>query len=70
MILGKGTVRAVQVADVRASFARHYRAKGGIGKSPDGLRQAFTRAITGVLEEGMVKQGSRDVMDWLWHRDQ
>jgi hypothetical protein len=67
-ILGKGTVRAVQVADVRASFNRHYRAKSGIGKSPDGLRQA--RAMKGVLEEGMVKQESWEKADWIWREDE
>jgi hypothetical protein len=65
-IPGKGTARIVQVADVRASFARHYRPRGKGGKSADGQRQAFKRALKGVLEEGSVKQDSWDGADWLW----
>ncbi len=52
----KGTVRMVRVADIRASFARHYRPKAVGGKNADAQRQAFTRAMKAVLEEGTVKQ--------------
>jgi hypothetical protein len=67
---GKGTVRVVQVADVRSSFARHYRPKGGGNKGADAQRQAFTRAMKAILEEGAVKQGSWDGVDWLWRHDE
>jgi AAA domain len=67
-IPGTGTVRAVQVANVRAAFARHYRPRGKGGKNTDGQRQAFKRALKAVLEEGSVKQDSWDGVDWLWRK--
>jgi hypothetical protein len=70
IIPGKGTVRTVQVADVRASFARHYQPKGGSRKNADAERQAFTRALKGILEEGTVKQESWEGREWLWRRDE
>jgi hypothetical protein len=56
MNLGRGarTVRGVQLADVRASFACHYQPKGCGRKNAE--RQAFTRALKAVLEEGTVEQ--------------
>jgi hypothetical protein len=69
-ILGKGTVRAVLVADVRASFARYYRTKGHGGNNADGQRQAFSRGLKRVLDEGTVKQESWDGADWLWRKDE
>jgi hypothetical protein len=69
-IPGKGSVRAVLVADVRASFARHYRTKGHGGNSADGQRQAFLRAMKAVLDEGTVKQESWDGADWLRRKDE
>jgi hypothetical protein len=39
--------------NVRASFARNYGAKGGgLTKSADAQRQAFTRALKAALAEG------------------
>jgi hypothetical protein len=69
-IPGKGTVRAVQVADVRASFARIYRPKGGGRKNADAERQAFTRALKAVLDEGTVQQESWEGRKWLWRKDE
>jgi hypothetical protein len=69
-IPGKGAVRVVQVADVRASFARHYRPMGDVGKNADGQRQAFKRALKGVLEEGTVKQESWEGTEWLWRKEE
>jgi hypothetical protein len=59
-------VRTVRVTDVRASFARNYRTKGGLAKSADAQRQAFTRALKAALAEGMVNQNSWDGADWLF----
>jgi len=42
----------------RASFARNYGSKGGLAKSADAQRQAFTRALKAALAEGMVNQDS------------
>jgi hypothetical protein len=67
-ILGNGVGR--QVADVRASFARIYRPKGGGRKNADAERQAFKRALTAVLEEGTVHQESWEGADWLWRKDE
>jgi len=69
-IPGKGTVRAVQVANVRASFARHYRPGGHGGNGLDGQRQAFKRALRAVMEEGTVKQESWEGRKWLWRVDE
>jgi hypothetical protein len=69
-IPGKGTVRTVRLADVRASFARHYQPKGGSTKNADAERQAFTRALKAVLEEGTVEQESWEGRDWLWRKDE
>jgi hypothetical protein len=63
-------VRTVRVTDVRASFARHYRSKGGLAKSADAQRQAFTRALRAALAEGLVKQDAWDGADWLWREDE
>ena len=46
-------VRVVRVTDVRASFARNYGSKGGLAKSADAQRQAFTRALKAALAEGI-----------------
>jgi hypothetical protein len=59
-----------RVTDVRASFARNYGSKGGLAKSADAQRQAFTRALKGVLDEGIVKQESSEGKDWLWRKDE
>jgi hypothetical protein len=67
-ISGQGTVRTVRLADVRASFARIYRPKGGGRKNADAERQAFTRALKAVLDEGTVQQESRDGAEWLWRK--
>jgi hypothetical protein len=63
-------VRAVRVTDARASFARNYGSKGGLAKSADAQRQAFTRALKAALAEGLVKQDSWDGADWLWREDE
>jgi hypothetical protein len=63
-------LRTVRVTDVRASFARNYGSKGGLAKSADAQRQAFTRALKAALAEGMVKQDSWDGADWLWREDE
>jgi ribosomal protein L9 len=63
-------VKTVGVIDVRASFARNYGAKGGLAKSADAQRQAFTRALKAVLAEGLVKQDSWNGADWLWRDDE
>jgi hypothetical protein len=63
-------VRTVRVTGVRASFARNDGAKGGLAKSADAQRQAFTRALKGVLPEGLVNQDSWDGADWLWREDE
>jgi hypothetical protein len=53
---GRGkNVRTVRVTDVRASFARNCGAKGGLAKSADAQRQAFTRALKAALADGLVK---------------
>jgi len=62
--------RTVRVTDVRASFARNYGSKGGLAKSADAQRQAFTRALKAALAEGLVKQDSWDGADWLWREDE
>jgi hypothetical protein len=48
----------VKVGLLRASFARNYEAKGGLAKSADAQRQAFTRALRAALAERMVNQDS------------
>jgi hypothetical protein len=63
-------VRTDRVTDVRASFARNYGSKGGLAKSADAQRQAFTRAPKAALAEGLVKQDSWEGMDWLWQADE
>jgi hypothetical protein len=47
----------------------HYRTKGHCGNSADGQRQAFSRAMKAVLNEGTVKQDAWDGADWLWRKD-
>jgi hypothetical protein len=61
-------VRTDRVTDVRASFARNYGSKGGLAKSADAQRQAFTRALKAALAEGPVSQDSWEA-DWLWRED-
>jgi hypothetical protein len=58
---GKGTVRVVQVADVRSSFARHYRPKGGGNKGADAQRQAFNKGDEGRSGR---RNGEARVLGW------
>ena len=67
---GTKTSGPTRVTDVRASFARNYGARGGLAKSADAQRQAFTRALKAALAEGLVSQDSWDGADWLWREDE
>jgi hypothetical protein len=60
----------VKVGLFRASFARNYGARGGLAKSADAQRQAFTRGLKAVLAERLVKQDSWNGADWLWRDDE